>query len=397
MLTFLKRALFGRLIDRLERRVDAAADMAVAARMREISAAIAKAAEPRPLPSFQVAEVEGLTLQRLFPSPRRVTEASQPNLDPLPFALRDLRNMRWDIKVLGSAIARHLYAAGQIGGVVPDSPARISLTSKLCCQADIEQPWFHYWADQLKMAALYHRKVWEDAYVLQALWEAGLLEPGRRGLGFAVGTEALPAYFTGRGIEVLATDLETTDERSVAWKMSDQHVASLDQLYKPDLVSRAEFDRLCRYQPLDMNAIPPDLHGQFDFCWSVCSLEHVGSIEQGLQFVQNATRCLKPGGVGVHTTEFNLETGTETIDNWPTVLFQRKHIDDLGQRLAADGHELMAVDYDAGSGVLDGFVDLPPYKYEYHSTMPMDRPPHLRLSVDGFPVTSIALIVRAGG
>ena len=38
------------------------------------------------------------------------------------------------------------------------------------------------------------------------------------------------------------------------------------------------------------------------------------------------------GGVAAHTTEFNLESG-DTIDNWPTVLFQAGHIAELERRL----------------------------------------------------------------
>lgn len=146
-----------------------------------------------------------------------------------------------------------------------------------------------------------------------------------------------------------------------------------------------------------MNYIPADLYGRFDFCWSSCSLEHTGSISLGLAFVRNAMKCLRPGGIAVHTTEFNLDAGVETIDNWPTVLFRRHHFEALAAELAAGGHEMVPINYDAGSGVLDMFIDTPPFPHDPHPMLSYPDCPHLRLNVDGFPATSIGIIIRAAG
>ena len=54
-----------------------------------------------------------------------------------------------------------------------------------------------------------HRKIWEFCFIAQALDERGMLARGRRGLGFAVGTEPLPAMFASRGCAIVATDLAT--------------------------------------------------------------------------------------------------------------------------------------------------------------------------------------------
>jgi 2-polyprenyl-3-methyl-5-hydroxy-6-metoxy-1,4-benzoquinol methylase len=332
-------------------------------------------------------------MRRIAGSLSRTNPDGTPNLDAIAVALREIRAMQWDIKVLGSALAEHLYDPGSPRDPLPDAPAPVPLTSKLCAQADMRQPWFLYWTAQLHEAPIHHRKVWEDAFVLQALWERGALRQGGTGLGFAVGAESLPAYLASRGIDVLATDLDASDQRSQSWSITNQHAASLHQLHRPALGGREMFDAHCRYQPVDMNAIPAGLHGQFDFCWSVCALEHLGSIENGLSFIENSVDCLRPGGTAVHTTEFNLELTGETVDNWITVLFQRQHIDALAERLARKGHTLAPVDYDAGSGVLDTFVDLPPFPGQSHMRFP--RPPHLRVSVEGFAATSIGLIIRA--
>ncbi|MBV5337004.1 MAG: hypothetical protein J0653_03215, partial [Deltaproteobacteria bacterium] len=71
-----------------------------------------------------------------------------------------------------------------------------------------------------------------------------------------------------------------------------------------------------------------------DFCWSSCSLEHLGSIKAGLDFIKASLKTLKVGGVAVHTTEYNVSSDEATIDNNPTlVLFRRCDIQGLVEEL----------------------------------------------------------------
>jgi hypothetical protein len=310
-------------------------------------------------------------------------------------AEREAQLAAWNTKVLGSHIAHSFYSVGLAGAgaPLPEEPTRIGLTSQLCRQADIESAWLRHWCRELRFVPMYHRKVWEDAFVLQALWEAGLLEAGRRGLGFAVGAEWLPSFFAARGLDIVATDLDARDDRAEGWIRSGQHGTGLHELHKPLLVDEAAFGERVTLRTADMNAIPAEFAGGFDFCWSVCSFEHCGSIAAGLDFVLASLGTLKPGGLAVHTTEFNLDADGPTIETGGTVLFQRRHFEGLAERLRAEGHELATLDLDPGNGVLDGFVDLPPYLSE---TTPLrqNHPPHLRLSIAGYVATSVGLIIR---
>jgi hypothetical protein len=320
---------------------------------------------------------------------------SAPQLDLPPHLHLALRN----VKVLGSGFARQLYAQGLAGRTAPPQPHPVYMNVQggLCRQADLESPWAHHWCGRLGMVPIYHRKVWEDCFAVQALWEAGMLEPGRKALGFAVGREFLPAFFAGHGVEVVATDLDAADARARVWHETGQHAEAADPLFHPHLIERAAFDARVRYRAVDMNRIPDDLkQGGFDFLWSICSLEHCGSIEAGLDFVVEAMRCLKPGGLAVHTTEFNLDAEGPTVERGSTVLFQQRHIERLGERLAAAGHEMLPVDFDQGEGVLDAYVDLPPYAQHDGSSVVADAP-HLRLSIGDHVATSVGFIVRAGG
>jgi SAM-dependent methyltransferase len=329
----------------------------------------------------------------------RTDAAGHPISHPLTVALRDRSFGLWNSKVLGSVLARQLYDAGRAGADVklPDAPVRIPLGGRVCRQDDIESPWLWHWCRALRTAPLYHRKVWEDCYVPQALWEAGVLEPGRRALGFAVGTEVMPSFLASRGIEVVATDLMAADQRAAGWRATNEHASKIHDLWKPDIVSEDTFLDRVTFRPMDMTAIPDDCTGQFDICWSICSFEHLGSIETGLRFVENSIRCLKPGGIAVHTTEFSLDNTNETIDDWGTVLYQQRHIEDLGRRLEKAGHRMLPVDFRSGSGVMDQFVDVPPFAHQPHPMLSYPVAPHLRISVDGFVATSIGIIIRAGG
>lgn len=140
------------------------------------------------------------------------------------------RVLRMNVKLLASDLARRAFPSDSAASEVlrRSGPRRVGLGSRICCQADMEEDWVRHWCAVLGMAPACHRKVWEDCFVPQALWEAGMLLPGHRGLGFAVGREPLPRIFAERGVEVLATDLDPADERARAWLDTNQHAARLE-------------------------------------------------------------------------------------------------------------------------------------------------------------------------
>ncbi|NBB63509.1 methyltransferase domain-containing protein [Pseudomonas sp. ODNR1LW] len=256
----------------------------------------------------------------------------------------------------------------------------------MCRQDSFEEPYFSYWISQLGEAPRYHRKQWEFVFICQALWERGLLVDGKRALGFGVGREPLTALFASRGVSVTATDLAFDGAVDLGWTTTNQHAEGKEALRKPWLCSDEIFDAKVDFRECDMNAIPQTLQG-YDFCWSACALEHLGSIEKGLTFIERSVDCLAPGGWAVHTTEFNVSSNLETVDDMETVLFRRRDLEQLAQRLTAKGHIVTPISWDAGSGPLDRYIDVAPYKAE----------PHLKLALNGFAATSIGFIVQRGG
>lgn len=319
----------------------------------------------------------------------KVNADGNPGLGVLWHDLKDIDLLRSNVKQLGLHMARILYEQGEMQANAQDS--NLPLTSRLCRQEDFAEPWFRRWCDALHLKPLLHRKIWEYAFVAQGLQEHGSLQKGTRGIGFGCGEEPMASFFASLGINVTVTDLAPEKSKDLGWVTTGQHTSSLQQAFYPDLITKEDFDARVSLEYVDMNAIPTSLAESYDFCWSICALEHLGSIRNGLDFIKNSLSVLKPGGVAIHTTEFNLSDG-DTIDNWQTVLFQKKHIDLLADELRSSGHELLPFCSDPGNAFLDKFVDLPPYDWE--SIMQLKEPAHLKVAIDGFPSTCIGIIVR---
>lgn len=268
----------------------------------------------------------------------------------------------------------------------PDQPHPASqrkLSSCVCTEKDFHTKAFRHWCCQIAEEWRLHRKLWEYLYICQALYERGMLSAGRRGLGFAVGLEPLPSLFASKGVQIVASDLCASDPRAELWANSQQLASNLQQLNQRGLCEPGRFTELVSFRNVDMNEIPDDLR-DFDFTWSSCSFEHCGSIELGQRFICEQMKCLKPGGIAVHTTELNLTSNDETIATGATVLFRRRDIEEIAARLTADGHRVERIDPDLGSSPTDHYIDLAPYS----------SAPHLKLQLGGYVTTSIGLIVE---
>lgn len=279
-----------------------------------------------------------------------------------------------------------IYYAALHGGVetLRGGPAVLGLESGVCRQLHFSTDEFRYWIGALGYIPSMHRKHWEYFYVAQALFEQGMLAPGKKGLAFAVGREALPALFARYGCEILATDLEEETARADGWVHTGQHSNQIEHLFYENVCPAETFFSSVRYQNLNMNEIPDDLSGKFDFCWSSCAFEHLGSIEHGLTFVQRSIDTLVPGGVAVHTTEFNLSSNDETIECPSVSIFRRRDMEELAARLTAAGHEVSPFDWSSGPGFAETVIDVPPYKGN----------PHLKLQIERYACTSVGIIVR---
>jgi len=273
-------------------------------------------------------------------------------------------------------------AVSRIEAAPPDVPPA-PLRSVACSQAALESQVFQDWVGRFKGRRWrMHRKLWEWAYISQALFERGFLKPGNRGLVFAVGQEPLPALFASFGCEILATDLRTEDAVGKSWLETDQHSSGLADLVKPEILPESDFRRLVSFRFVDMTRIDADLQG-FDFVWSSCSLEHLGTLDRGREFIFNSLKCLRPGGLAVHTTEFNLSSNDDTKEEGQDVIYRRRDLEEIGRALQEQGHSI-DLDFTRGDGPFDRHVDRGPFKLDVH----------LRLEIWGYVCTSFGLIIQ---
>jgi SAM-dependent methyltransferase len=267
-------------------------------------------------------------------------------------------------------------------GVSYRRPARLrNAISQPCTFDQIRSSEYRQWCDRLGIRPLHHRKTWEWVYILQVLENHGMLRPGRRGLGFGVGNEPIAAYAAGKSVDILATDLPANAPRAEEWRASGEHAEQLADLNASGLCDADAFRERASFRPVDMRDIPDDLRS-FDFAWSSCAMEHLGSLDAGMEFLERQLSCLKPGGIGVHTTEYNVDPNGATLSDGLTVLYQRPQLEELVYAMRKRGHQ-MRITFRVGGEPEDLHVDVPPFTNT-----------HIRTQTLGFTHTSFGLVVK---
>lgn len=137
---------------------------------------------------------------------------------------------------------------------------------------------------------------------------------------------------------------------------------------------------------MDMNDVAGQYIGEFDFAWSSCSLEHLGSLGNGVEFIKNSVRMLKPGGVAVHTTEFNLSSDDSTITKGDTVVYREKDLRQIERDLRSMDAGLCELDLYGGDHEYDIKADYAPYHANGRE--------HTKLRIGSYVCTSVLLIVQ---
>lgn len=292
---------------------------------------------------------------------------------PLLDAFRELEPLAMEGRVDDSSSLSERLGIGSDG----------LLASCMCNQEQMLSPDFRRWMLAMRQDPGHmHRKQWEWAFVAQALHERGMLVPGRRGMGFAVGQEPLTSLFCAWGCRILATDVEAEHASGAGWVATGQHAESLAALNKLGLADPQVLRELASFRAVDMRAIPDDL-GRVDFLWSACAFEHLGDLRAGMDFVSRSFDLLEPGGVAVHTTEFNLDSDWTTIGVGSDAVYRRCDLEEIARGVRAKGGRVR-LDFREGNLPADLHVDQPPFKQDIH----------LRLELFGYRCTSFGLILE---
>ena len=104
------------------------------------------------------------------------------------------------------------------------------------------------------------------------------------------------------------------------------------------------------------------------------------------KFIEEQMKCLKPGGIAVHTTEFNLTSNEDTIESPLLSIYRLQDIEKICRLLIQKGYHVEPIDTFTGNHKLDKYVDKPPYAV-------LDSF-DLRLTLGRYVSTSIALIIK---
>lgn len=251
--------------------------------------------------------------------------------------------------------------------------------------SDFREQWLLDRAAELHEPVNLHRKLWEYAVIAQVYKER--IDNGGLVLGFGVGKEPLASWFAAQSANVTATDLPGSNPD---WDNTNQHATRKQDLYKDSIINQSDFDRLVSFRPVDMNSIPADLlKGQFDMTYSCGSFEHIGGLKAGIDFFCNQMQCLKPGGIAVHTTEYNYDSNDDTINADNLCLYRHRDLISLRDCLAYQDDKLWTLDLSIPHPEdPDLYIDEPPYRaYPYH----------LNIRIGNHVTTSIVLIAQRGG
>lgn len=184
------------------------------------------------------------------------------------------------------------------------------------------------------------RLLWEQAWVIAILAEAGAIAPGRRAFGLETTRERIASVLAARGVEVLAT------------ASALPHAAAIErrrlQLFHPEACPIADFDHMVACAQLDPRQVASLPGGHFDACWSIGLPGRLGSIAAALEVFEASLAPLKPGGIAAHVVSLNLASDGLTWEEPDNVLLRRRDIEALAQRLAAAGHRLLPLNTHPG-------------------------------------------------
>jgi hypothetical protein len=249
----------------------------------------------------------------------------------------------------------------------------------------------------LKEPIRFHRKQWELVYVIRMLELKNLVNNNSTGISFGSGVGCEIKALANKGCKIIVTDLNEGEAKNLGWVDTNQHTKNLEAFKDNRFDNYDYINNLTIDNNVDMNNIPKKyLEGQFDFAISVCALEHLGSLQKGLDFIINSIKCVKIGGIVVHTTEFNLNSlyndyDGKTIEHRLTSVYRAQDLKKLREEVEKMGNKMYCMDYTYVDGLYDKYIDLPPYPGN-------DNNKHLRAELsDGLikiPATCVGIVIE---
>ena len=199
---------------------------------------------------------------------------------------------------------------------IPDNAVEQGSVGQLCSTVDpshyLDPEWLALHHDLSRYSGDKHcfqncsgeiyRKGWEWTHCLYGLRKLGMLLPGNKAVGVGVGRESVIYFLADHIAEVTATDLYGEE----AWSTEGGREADLKLLNdsKSHCPTTVDFSKI-RFENQDGTKLTHN-DNQFDFAWSLSSIEHFGGHDAARQAVQEMARVVRPGGIVAIATEMLL-------------------------------------------------------------------------------------------
>ena len=260
--------------------------------------------------------------------------------------------------------------------------------SKLCDATDWFDPEFErIIRAELEEEPRFHRKQWEFVQIFRTLQALGFLNAKSRGLSMGGGEERL-LYAVARHVgHLTVTDLY---ESSSAW--DGARTDNPDRSLKAAAPFAIDPSRLTARR-MDMRALEFE-DASFDFCYSSCAIEHIGTYDDFLEHLQQVRRVLKDDGVYVLTTEFHY--GEDVISAPRNYYFSSGFLHELVR--AASFATFSGVDGAVSPHVFNrplpvNLSDLCADPADGVTGMLLKSAPHVQLLTGGLPFSSVSLVL----
>lgn len=264
----------------------------------------------------------------------------------------------------------------------------MSLTSKTVTQEDLSSIWVRYWLRELGEPFRFHRQPWEFAYVLQSLRDTRGIGPGVRALVLGEQRNPVVSYLAARGVhntvlvQAASIDAASTSMPELMRRMSHRH----------ELIAGDRFDAGVTGRIGSVSDMPIEETG-YDVVWTIDHLNRLNSAAAARNEILAAMGRLRPGGVGVFV--FDLDLSSEGVSDTAARL-RRDDLKMIARQMIADGHYVAPLNFKAGNGPLDCFIDTPPYPGQVSQPLRDvwgDEALHLKLLLGGAVCTSFGMMI----
>ena len=224
------------------------------------------------------------------------------------------------------------------------APTLIDPVTQVATGEQLREPVAGGWLSRLRPKGTSGPEHWRKLYTLQALRRYGMLEEGALGLGFERTPSGMPAALAALGTRIVAAFPTVPGAQPKAARL------------KADLADRAPcsktvFEANVSARVTSWRRIADDLVN-FDFLWSSRANEVLYSVADAVQFVEDSMRCLRPGGIAVHTFSYDLAPSGRKIPSTDRIMLQQGDVERIALLLVSRGHEVAQFKIDASDPIL---------------------------------------------